>query len=90
MGAPIASPSLFVYVLSWKLKQFCLIFSLFIDRISLIIVSCRLCFLQIVSMMLIRSLVGMFVYMFEISSDVNFSSGTKVICEISCISWNEF
>ena len=61
-----------------------------VDRISLIIFSSRLCFLQIVLMMLIRSLVGMFVYMLEISSDANFSSGKKGICEISFISWIEF
>ena len=41
-------------------------------------------------MMLIRSFVGIFVYMFEMSNDANFSSGANGICEISFISWVEF
>jgi len=39
---------------------------------------------------IIWSLVGMFVYMLEISNDANFSSGAKGICEISFVSWIEF
>ena len=63
---------------------------LVIDRISLVILAFRLCFLQVVLIMLIRSLVGIFVYMLEISKNANFSSGTKGICEKSFISWIEF
>ena len=63
---------------------------LVIDRISLVIVSSMLCFLQIVLMMLIRSLVRILVYTLDISNDANFSSGTKGICEMSFISWIEF
>ena len=66
-----------------------MIIRLAIDMISLVIVS-MLCFLQILLMMLIRFFVGIFVYMFEISNDANFTSGTNCICEISFISWVEF
>ena len=41
-------------------------------------------------MILIRSFVGIFVYMFEISNYANFGSGTNGICEILFISWVEF
>ena len=60
--------------------------SLFIVKISLISLSSRLCFLHKVSMMPIRSLVGMLVYMFEISNDAKFNSGTKCMCDRSFIS----
>jgi len=41
-------------------------------------------------MMPLKSLVGMLVYMFEISNDANFNSGTKGICDKSFISFTEF
>ena len=40
--------------------------------------------------MLISSFVRIFVYMFEMSNDANFSPGTNGICEMSFISWVEF
>ena len=60
--------------------------TLVIVKISLINVSTRLCFLDKVSMIPIRSLLGIFVCVLEISNDANFNCGTKGIYDKSFIS----
>jgi hypothetical protein len=64
--------------------------SLVILKTSCISVSSKLKFLRNVLMMLIRSSVGMFVYMFEISKDAILRLGSKVMSDKSFISWIEF
>jgi len=63
---------------------------LVIVKIYLINASSRLCFLHKVSMTFIRSSVGMLVYMFEISSEVSFNSGTIGISDKSFMRCTEF